>query len=125
MALSIFFLHLDPRLSWALDLGDIAHYLRQYRRLMAHWRTVFGEDLMDFNYDDFVRDPRPAARRLFEFCGLTWEDRYLELSESAGAVKTASVWQVRRSLYRHASGRARHYARELEPLAAELQDLEG
>jgi hypothetical protein len=121
--LSIYFLHLDQRMSYALDLADIGHYYRQYRRLMAHWRTVFGEDLLDFNYDGFVREPGPAARRLFEFCGLAWDERYLEFSGSGGAVKTASAWQVRRGLYRHASGRARHYARELAPLAAELADL--
>ena len=33
--LSIFFLHLDQRMSYALDLMDIGHYYRQYRRLMA------------------------------------------------------------------------------------------
>jgi hypothetical protein len=121
--LSIYFLHLDQRVSYALDLADIGHYYRQYRRLMAHWRAVCGEDLLDFNYDDFVRDPQRQARRLFEFCGLAWDDRYLEFT-AGGSVKTASVWQVRKGLYRHASGRARHYARELGPLAAELAGLE-
>jgi len=121
--LSIYFLHLDQRAAYALDLADIGHYYRQYRRLMAHWRTLFGEDLLDFNYDRFVRDPGPTARRLFDFCGLAWDERYLEFSESGAAVKTASVWQVRRALYRHASGRARHYAHELAPLAAELADF--
>jgi tetratricopeptide (TPR) repeat protein len=121
--LSIYFLHLDQRMAYALDLADIGHYYRQYRRLMAHWRTLCGEDLMDFDYDKFVREPRAAARQLFDFCGLTFEDQYLELTERPGAVKTASVWQVRQGLYTHASGRARHYAAELEPLAAELAGL--
>jgi hypothetical protein len=35
-------------------------------------------------------------------------------------VKSASVWQVREPLYQRSSGRARHYARELAPLAAYL-----
>ena len=64
MCLSIFFLHLDQRLSYALDLGDIGHYFRQYRRLMAHWHALYGEDILDFNYDTLVRDPRPAVERL-------------------------------------------------------------
>jgi Sulfotransferase family/Tetratricopeptide repeat len=120
--LSIFFLHLDPRMSYALDLMDIGHYFRQYRRLMAHWRSLYGEDILDFNYDALVHEPRPAAQRLLGFCGLDWDEACLDFAHRAGAVKTASVWQVREGLYRSSSGRARHYARELAPLAAELAE---
>ncbi len=120
--LSIFFLHLDPRLPWALDLMDIGHYFRQYRRLMAHWQSLCGEAILEFNYDELVRDPRPAAQRLFAFCGLDWNEACLDFSRRSGSVKTASVWQVREALYQRSSGRARHYARELGELAAYLAE---
>ena len=120
--LSIFFLHLDPRMNYALDLMDIGHYFSQYRRLMAHWKSLYGEDILDFNYDALVHEPRPAAQRLFGFCGLDWDEACLDFARRAGAVKTASVWQVREGLYRSSSGRSRHYARELAPLAAELAE---
>jgi hypothetical protein len=124
VCLSIFFLHLDQRMAYALDLKDIAHYLRQYRRLMAHWRRLYGEDMLDFNYDILVRDPRPAVERLLAFCGLPWSEACLDFAGRAASVKTASVWQVREALYQRASGRARHYARELAELAAELERSE-
>jgi tetratricopeptide (TPR) repeat protein len=122
--LSIFFLHLDPRVSYALDLMDIGHYFRQYRRLMAHWKAVYGEDILDFNYDALVCEPRPAAQRLFAFCGLDWDEACLEL-HGAGAVKTASVWQVREPLHQRSSGRWRHYERHLAALRESLGDLSG
>ncbi len=66
--LSIYFLHLDHNMGYALDLMDIAHYYRQYRRLMAHWKSQYGADILDFDYDTFVRAPRrgraEAARLL-------------------------------------------------------------
>jgi hypothetical protein len=37
-------------------------------------------------------------------------------------VKTASYWQVRRPLYREASGRWRHYAAHLQPLRQALAE---
>jgi hypothetical protein len=114
--LSIFLLHLDPRLSWALDLLDTAHYFRQYQRLMRHWRSLYPQDILDFSYDQLVADLRPAAKRLLAFCGLEWSERCLDFASDPGAVKTASVWQVREGLYRRSSGRARHYARELAAL---------
>ncbi len=121
--LSVFFLHLNHRMSYALDLMDIGHFYRQYHRLMAHWRHVIGASIIDFNYDQFVRAPEAAASRLFASLGLEWDARYLDFPRSPGSVKTASVWQVREPLYQHASGRARHYAAWIAPLRAYLADL--
>ncbi|MBS0380202.1 MAG: sulfotransferase [Proteobacteria bacterium] len=119
--LSIFFLHADPQLSYALDLADTGHYFGQYRRLMAHWKSLYGPDILDFNYDALVRDPRTAVGGLLGFLGLPWQESCLDFRERAGAVRTASVWQVREGLYRRSSGRASHYGRELAGLAAELR----
>ncbi|MGH8200269.1 MAG: tetratricopeptide repeat-containing sulfotransferase family protein [Steroidobacteraceae bacterium] len=119
--LSIYFLHLDHSVSYALDLRDIGHCYRQYRRVMDHWRALYGEDILDFHYDALVHDPEPAAKRLFGFLGLDWQDRYLELP-ARGAVRTASVWQVREPVYQRSSGRARHYQVWLRDLERELQE---
>jgi tetratricopeptide (TPR) repeat protein len=119
--LSVYFLHLDHSMSYALDLRNIGHYYRQYRRVMAHWRALYGEDILDFEYDSFVQGPKAAAARLFEFLGLEWQDRYLELP-ARGAVRTASVWQVRESIYQRSSGRSRHYRAWLEELERELRE---
>jgi tetratricopeptide (TPR) repeat protein len=118
--LSVYFLHLDHRMAYALDLADIGHYYTQYRRLMAHWKALFGADIFDFDYDAFVHQPRPAVEKLLAFCGLEWDERCLAFHETPSTVKTASVWQVREPLYTRSSGRARHYERHLGPLRAQL-----
>jgi tetratricopeptide (TPR) repeat protein len=119
--LSLFFLHLDHRMGYALDLMDAGHYYRQYLRLMAHWKRVYGADIIDIPYDEFVVEPGAVARRLFEFLELEWDDRYLELPPAPRAIRTASVWQVREPIYRTSSGRAGHYSRQLAALAEYLQ----
>ena len=121
--LSIFFLHLDQSMSYALDLMDIGHYYRQYRRLMAHWQTQFGADIIDFDYDEFVHDPAESGARLLKLLGLQWDDRYLSRPASGRVVRTASVWQVREPIYTQASGRASHYSAQLAQLRAYLADL--
>lgn len=121
--LSVFFLHLDQRMSYALDLDDIAHYYGQYRRLMAHWKTLYPRDILDFDYDAFVHDARVGAERLLRFCGLQWDDACLSPHLAAGAVKTASVWQVREPLYTRSSGRSAHYARHMSSLRKSLGEF--
>lgn len=119
--LSIFFLHLDPSMSYALDLMDIGHYYREYRRLMDHWQAQFGADIISFDYDDFVRSPAESGARLFASLGLQWDDRYLARPAIGRVVRTASVWQVREDIYTRSSGRAANYAEQLEPLRAYLE----
>ena len=121
--LSIFFLHLEQQMSYALDLKDIGHFYREYVRLMAHWKEQFGGDIFDFNYDALVSDPEPQFRALCEFLGVAWPGRVPEVATRSAVVKTASVWQVREPLYRSSSGRARHYLEELGQLRAELAHL--
>jgi tetratricopeptide (TPR) repeat protein len=119
--LSIFFLHLDQRMSYALDLMDIGHHYRQYLRLMAHWKTLFAADIIDINYDALVREPKPVTERLFAFLDLEWNEQCLAVPPTGRAIRTASVWQVREPLHLRSSGRARHYARELATLRHYLE----
>jgi tetratricopeptide (TPR) repeat protein len=114
--LSIYFLHLDQRVSYALDLMDIGHHYLQYRRLMAHWKTLYGADILDLSYDRLVMEPKPVMETLLEFLGLSWDERCLKVPPAGRAVKTASVWQVREPLYQRSSGRSRHYERQLSAL---------
>ncbi len=121
--LSIYFLHLDQQMSYALDIMDIGHYFREYRRLMTHWKSMFASDIFDFDYDALVNEPRPAMERLCAFLGLDPQSAAPATAPGGLAVKTASVWQVREPLYRTSSGRSRHYAEQLKELHAYLSDL--
>jgi hypothetical protein len=114
--LSIYFLPLDQGVSYALDLTDIGHHYVLYRRLMAHWKTLFGADILDLNYDALVAKPRSVMEQTLAFLGLPWDERCLSVPATGRAIKTASVWQVRQPLYQRSSGRSRHYERQLAGL---------
>jgi tetratricopeptide (TPR) repeat protein len=118
--LSIYFLHLDHGMSYALDLLHIGHYYRQYLRLMAHWKSLYAGDIIEVDYDALVEDPRGIMAHTLESLGLEWDDRCLVPTKDR-AIKTASVWQAREPLYRHSSGRSRNYEPRLEELRAYLQ----
>jgi tetratricopeptide (TPR) repeat protein len=121
--LSIYFLHLDQGMSYALDLMDIGHHYLQYRRLMRHWKTLFEADILDLNYDLLVKDPKPVVEQLLAFLGLAWGEGCLAVPPGL-AVKTASVWQVREPLNPASSGRAQHYGRQLRQLSDYLRSHE-
>ena len=121
--LSIFFLHLEQQMSYALNIQDIGHFYGEYRRLMAHWNSEFAHDIFEFNYDALVKDPGPQFKALCEFLGVAWPGEVPKVAARSAAIRTASVWQVREPLYGTSSGRSRHYFEELEGLRRELADI--
>ncbi|MFN4115044.1 MAG: sulfotransferase [Inhella sp.] len=119
--LSIYMQHLNAAaLSYANELGDIGHYIGQYQKLMAHWKQLYPADIHDFDYDRFIEAPRESLASLLDFLGLPWSESCLEFHRLNNTVKTASYWQVRRPLYREASGRWRRYGDALNPLREAL-----
>lgn len=119
--LSLYFLHLDPGMAYALDLADAAHWHGQYERLMAHWKQLYPDDIFDVEYEDVIRDSRPTLERLLRFLGLQWEDAVLDFHSRAGSVKTASAWQVREPLHARSTGRWKNYEAELRAALGDLQ----
>ncbi|HEY6822838.1 MAG TPA: sulfotransferase, partial [Steroidobacteraceae bacterium] len=121
--LSIYFQGFSAAHAYATDLSDLAHYYREYRRLMAHWRATLPPDLLlEVRYESLVDDPEHWSRRMLAHLGLSWDPRCLEFHHTERPVLTASSWQVRQPIGRGAIGRWRHYERHLEPLRAALGD---
>jgi tetratricopeptide (TPR) repeat protein len=112
--LSIWFQQLGGDLVYAANLGDTAHYYRQHLKVMQHWFACFGAEVFTVDYDSLVRTPEAVIRRLLEYLDLAWDERCLAFQDAARPVQTASVWQVRESLYSRSSGRWRHYAQFLD-----------
>ena len=105
---------------WASAPGHIAARLRDYRRIMDHWRAVLPTPLLEVSYEETVADLEGVARRLVAGCGLDWEPGCLEFHRGQRAVRTASTVQVRQPLYATSVGRWRHYEQSLAMLLMAL-----
>lgn len=107
--------------NFAYDLTELGRFYRGYERLMDHWRSVLPADrFIEVQYEDVVEDMEAQARRLIDFCGLDWNKACLSFHKSRRPVRTASVNQVRKPIYRGSVGRWKPYAGHLGPLLAAL-----
>jgi Sulfotransferase family len=109
---------------WSNTTENITARVREYRRLMEHWRAVLPAPLLEVDYEETVADLPSVARRLVEFCGLEWEPACLKYNEGARQVRTASKVQVREPVYTRSVARWRHYERELGEMFAALTALQ-
>jgi hypothetical protein len=122
--LSCFFQAFPPALSFTKDLSDLAHFYREHRRLIEHWRGALPPGtLLDVPYEQLIADQEGWSRRILDFIGLPWDERCLNFHVSERHVLTASSWQVRQKLYKSSVGRWRNYEKFLGPLL-ELRGLD-
>lgn len=99
------------------DLGELGREYRQYFELMDFWRRLLPPGrILDIDYESLVEDLEGQTRRILDHCGLAWDARCLDFHRGERVVRTASLAQVRRPIYRSSLGRWRHYEKHLGPL---------
>jgi len=104
------------------DLGELGRYYRKYRELMAHWEKVLPKGtIKTVVYEDVVTNMEKEAKQLIEFLGLEWNEKCLDFHNSDRPVKTASVAQVRKPIYKTAVKRWKKYGDGLKPLADAIE----
>jgi len=123
ICLSIFQNRMRPNgHSYSMDLEDLGHHYVAFDRLMTHWKSVLGPELIEVHYEDLVTDPETQTRKLIADLDLPWDDACLSPEKSTSAVRTLSIGQVRQGFYDSSRDRWRNYEEELQPLIRILED---
>ncbi|WP_447599378.1 tetratricopeptide repeat-containing sulfotransferase family protein [Nitrospira sp. Nam80] len=124
-ALSIWMENFNRDQTYATDFEDLAHFMTEYRRLMAHWHGSLPLQILDIQYEDTVADLEKQSRRIMAFLKVPWDERCLDFHQVDRAVQTPSRWQVRQPIYNRSVGRWRTYREYLPELETAFADLGG
>jgi hypothetical protein len=118
--LSVFRQEFNKHWSFAHRLEDIGHFYGVYAQLAAHWEQHLPGQFLTLQYEQFVSDFEPEARKLVEACALEWEPACLDFQDVSRQIATFSTVQARQPV-RSNNGRAARYAQHLDPLVRELE----
>ena len=112
---------MDERTARYIEHAE-SRYYGKYRELMEHWQKVLPEGfLTTVVYEDVVADTEKEAKRLIEFLGLPWDPKCVDFHKSDRPVKTASVAQVRKPIYKTSVKRWKKYGEGLQPLVDAIE----
>ncbi|MBB5359398.1 tetratricopeptide (TPR) repeat protein [Rhodanobacter sp. ANJX3] len=110
-------------LDFAYRLETVGRYYVRYIQMMRHWQRVLPlGTVLDVRYEDMVTDTEGQARRLLAYLGLPWDERCLAFHQNQRVVRTASVAQVRKPIYRSSVARWKHFEAHLAPLLEIVKD---
>lgn len=102
---------------FALDLADLAKYVRAFDRLVAHWSNVLSSELFHvMNYERAVSEPYREIPAIFSFLGLQWHPNVLKSGLKNTIAVSASATQVRADVNNSSVGSWRNYEREISSI---------
>lgn len=114
VVLSNFMQNFKPTEAMASFL-DLSNASRAYDRIFEYWErcaAIFPIDTHVIRYEEIVENAESAARPLFDYLGLEWDDKVLDHQKTAaerGFIRTPSYAQVTEKIYSSASGRWQRY----------------
>ncbi len=105
---------------WDCDQNDLAEYYLIYEDLMEYWNTLFKKTILNIKYEEIVADPENKIKELINFCQLKWEDQCLYYHSNNNPIKTLSVNQANKPIYKTSVNKFKNYEKELNILFEKL-----
>jgi tetratricopeptide (TPR) repeat protein len=110
----------DDRSPHTCDMQLLAYVYGRYQRLMRRWQELFAGEYITIEYERLAQTPAAEGRRLFEHCGLAWQDTYLHFHQAGAPIRTFSITQARQAIYTSSIGAWQPFAGALSPLRQAL-----
>ena len=117
-AVSIFFENFSSLFAYTNDMHHIQVVQRAADELMAHWKTLFADDILDVQYESLVTDYSANTKRIGDFLSVELPSADT-IRQSTNHVETPSIWQVRQPINTAAVERWRRYEHQLNDLNLE------
>ena len=67
---------------------------------MNFWSKLFHEKIYNLEYEKLINNPSDEITSLIKFCDLEWEDNCLNFYNTKRSIKTLSVAEARKPIYK-------------------------
>ena len=68
--------------------------------LMKFWEKKFPDFIYNLNYEKLIESKATEIKKILDFCELDWEDNCLNFNKKSNPIKTVSVTQARKPIYK-------------------------
>lgn len=106
--------------AYGRQFDTLAHAYADHIAIMRHWRSTLDLPILDLCYESLVASPEPVIRDILAFAGLEFHPDCLKHHQTRRVVRTASIDQATKPIYRTSAGRWRRFERHLAPLVEAL-----
>jgi len=113
---------IDQGMDFNLSQEDTANYYVLYLEMMRFWSKKFDKNILNINYDDFVKNFELNSKYILNYLKLDWENNLKNYDKKKRAVITASYQQVRGKIIKNTSQTWKKFSSYLNPMLKILKD---
>ena len=101
---------------YSSSLNDCSEVFLNHEKLMEKYKSMYGSEIYEINYDQLVTDTEIEIKKLIEWLGFKWNESYLSPNLSTRKIRTASFIQARSSINQRSLKGWKNYEDMLRPV---------
>ena len=87
-------------LTWTYNQEHLVKFIELYKDLMKFWKLKLPNLIYECDYEKLVNDQENESKKLIKFCNLDWEDNCIDHTKNKTGIKTVSLAQARKPVYK-------------------------
>ena len=103
------------KIPFSTNIEEIAELYVHHYELMKQYSKTYSDNLFVYNYDELVINPNVQIKKIIDWLGWEWSEKYLSPHKSKRSVFTASSEQVRNPIHSKSLRGWEKYRDLLEP----------
>ncbi len=108
-------------MNFAYDQKDIANFYNVYLDLIDFWKKMLDKDVYSANYEKLVENPKYEIKEIIKFCDLEWDPSCLNPNKNKSQIRTASITQARKPIYKSSKNLNQYYEKNLREMFSLLK----
>ena len=101
-------------LFWSYNQQNLIKFINLYKELMAFWHQKIPNYIYDCHYENLVSNPVEETKKLINFCNLDWDENCLDHTKNKTGIKTVSIEQARKPIYKNSVNLNESYIKYLD-----------
>ena len=103
------------KIPFSTSIKEITEMYIHHYEIMKSYSSTYSKNLVVYNYDDVVTNPSLEIKKIIDWLGWDWSEKYLSPHKSKRSVFTASSEQVRNPIHSKSLRGWEKYRDLLEP----------
>ena len=110
-------------LECAYSEENLINFFKNYKIIMNYWKKKFPHNIYDLIYEDLINKSDEEIKKLIKFCELEWDDNCLKFYDTKSSIKTLSVAEARKPIYKSSLSSADNFKKYLQNSFDKLENL--
>ena len=87
-------------LPWSYNEETLIKFIEAYKDLMNFWNEKLPNQIYSCEYENLVSNKLQETKKMIAFCNLDWEENCADHTNNDAVIKTVSISQARKPVYK-------------------------